>query len=80
MGASLAEVIRACLIVRGMERQNLAAGVGCSATTVRTPGERKYTRYAPETGLPRVVRHPAGLPPLSVWLVKVATKHSSYLN
>ena len=49
MGASLAEVIRARRIVRGMERQDLAAAVGCDVRTVRRweSGSRPLTRHMP---------------------------------
>ncbi|MGY6409628.1 MAG: helix-turn-helix domain-containing protein [Alkalilacustris sp.] len=49
MGVSLAEIIRARRIVRGMERQDLAAEVGCDVRTVRRweSGCRPLTRYMP---------------------------------
>ena len=49
MGASLAEIIRARRVVRGMERQDLAAAVGCDVRTVRRweSGCRPLTRHMP---------------------------------
>ena len=49
MGASLAEIIRARRIVRGMERQDLATTVGCDVRTVRRweSGSRPLTRHIP---------------------------------
>ena len=49
MGASLAEIIRARRVVRGMERQDLAAAVGCDVRTVRRweSGYRPLTRHMP---------------------------------
>ena len=49
MGASLAEIIRARRVVRGMERQDLAAMVGCDVRTVRRweSGCRPLTRHMP---------------------------------
>ena len=49
MGTVLAEIIRARRVVRGMERQDLAAAVGCDVRTVRRweNGSRPLTRHMP---------------------------------
>lgn len=49
MGATLAEIIRARRMVRGMERQHLAEAVGCDVRTVRRweSGSRPLTRHLP---------------------------------
>ncbi len=49
MRVSLAEIIRARRIVRGMERKDLAAAVGCDVRTVRRweSGSRPLTRHMP---------------------------------
>ena len=49
MNVRLAEIIRARRIVRGMERKDLAAAVGCDVRTVRRweSGSRPLTRHMP---------------------------------
>lgn len=49
MSATLAQLIRARRIVRGMERQDLATAVGCDVRTVRRweSGSRPLTRHVP---------------------------------
>lgn len=49
MDASLAEIIRARRIVRGMDRRDLAAAVGCDVRTVRRweCGSQPHTRHIP---------------------------------
>ena len=49
MSASLADIIRARRVVRGMERQDLASAVGCDVRTVRRweCGSRPLTRHMP---------------------------------
>lgn len=49
MGASLADMIQARRLVRGMERQDLASAVGCDVRTVRRweSGSRPLARHFP---------------------------------